>query len=59
MEEENVWYDPFRDEIECMQMWILVKVGDGHKNILNFVCPLSLRVNLKVEFHFHGGKVQC
>lgn len=35
------------------------KVGDGHKNILNFVCPLSLRVNLKVEFHFRGGKIQC
>ncbi len=35
------------------------KVGDGHKNILNFVCPLSRRVNLKVEFHLRGGKVQC
>jgi hypothetical protein len=35
------------------------KVGDGHKNILNFVCPLSLGVNLRVELHFHDGKVQC
>jgi hypothetical protein len=61
MEEENVWDDPFRDEIECMQMWILVNVvverlGMVTKTFSTLCVVWALELTLKLSSTYVVGK---